>query len=70
MIREIDWRIGTEWQPYHIADLYDSDFRLSEEIVSWLVNYDGVGRYWYGAIFSQVYFERDEDRMMFAIMFG
>lgn len=70
MIREKDWKIGTEWQVCATADFYKDYHKLPDGIAEWLTNYDGVGRYWYDGLFKQVYFERDEDRMVFVMKFG
>jgi hypothetical protein len=70
MLRETDGMVGTEWQPVDLL------WRISatrpagakaREILKWLHEYEGVGKYYVDEIFGQHYFERDEDREMFLL---
>ena len=68
MIREKDGMIGTEWQVVSI----DEDFAPLagmhvREKLKWIMEYEGLGKFYTDNVFNQIYFERDEDREMFLL---
>ena len=64
MKRELDGMVGTEWQVGEISP-YGVD--KAREIIKWIKEYDGVGKYYVDDIFGQYYFEDEGDRMMFIL---
>lgn len=68
MIREHDGMVGTEWQVVQLEEDYAGGAGLKmRERLAWIREYEGYGKVYYDNIFSQIYFERDEDREMFIL---
>ena len=70
MIREKDGMVGTEWQVVDLTlrtSAIQGTGTKAREMIKWLNEYQGLGKYYVDDIFGQHYFERDEDREMFLL---